>query len=225
MFRVKICGITNAEDAQQAISAGADAIGLNFYPHSRRFLDPRRAAFVKSLPNAAVKVGVFVNSPLAEVREIASSLGLDFVQLHGDESPEAVAELADLGVIRAFRLGAAGWKPCREYLDRCERLEAMPRAILIDAFRDGEYGGTGHSPDWSIVRQYREFEIKVPLILAGGLRPENVDEAIHTAQPDAVDTASGVESAPGKKESSKVTAFVAAALRAFDTRSPMTNVE
>ncbi|MGH7140408.1 MAG: phosphoribosylanthranilate isomerase, partial [Pirellulales bacterium] len=226
MFQVKICGITTAEGALAAFHAGADAIGLNFYPQSRRFLDPRRAATVTdALPNDVAKVGVFVNAPPSEVRQIARDLRLDFVQLHGDEPPETIAELADLAVIRAFRLADDGWKPCREYLNRCERLNAKPQAILIDAFHDGQYGGTGHSPDWSIVRRYREFDIDVPLVLAGGLRPENVAEAIHTAQPDAVDTASGVESAPGTKDSGKVTAFVAAALRAFDTRLPMTNDE
>ena len=212
MFRVKICGITTADDGAHAIRAGADAIGLNFYRGSRRCIEPERAASIaEALPPNAIKVGVFVNEPAADIRKIADALELDFIQLHGDEPPEVVAELSDLAVIRAFRLGVDGWDACREYLDRCRRLSSLPIAVLVDAFQQGEYGGTGESPDWSTVKKYRDLNLGVPLILAGGLTPENVSQAIAIAHPYGVDSASGVESAPGVKDKRKVAAFVAEA--------------
>jgi phosphoribosylanthranilate isomerase len=138
-------------------------------------------------------------------------LALDFVQLHGDEPPEFIAELEGLRVIRAFRLAAEGWQPWLRYLDRCRQLSALPCAILVDAHRKGEYGGTGQTPDWATVRLFHDSAVRLPLILAGGLTPHNVVEAIAATRPHGVDTASGVESHPGTKDGGKVSAFVAAA--------------
>jgi phosphoribosylanthranilate isomerase len=216
MFRVKICGITTPEDGAYAIRAGADAIGLNFYSGSRRCVDRQRAdQIIGALPSGAIKVGVFVNASAAEVHDTADALRLEFVQLHGDEPPEMLAELADLQVIRAFRFGPLGWDPCRSYLDCCDRLASLPCALLVDAYRQGEYGGTGEAPDWPTIRKHRELHLGLPLILAGGLRPDNVARAIAIAEPYSVDTASGVESSPGVKDHSKLASFVAAARRAF----------
>lgn len=213
---MKICGVTNPHDAIAAVAAGADAIGLNFFAGSRRYIFPQQAkAIVEPLPPVAKKVGVFVNASAAEIVEIASFVGLDMIQLHGDEPPELLAELIDLPVIRAFRLGAHGWDPCCHYFERCQARGAIPCAVLIDGFQKGEYGGTGTSPDWSVVGKYRGLGIGVPLVLAGGLTHENVAAAIAAVQPDAVDTASGVESAPGIKDAAKVAAFVTATRRAF----------
>jgi phosphoribosylanthranilate isomerase len=216
MFRVKICGITTPENGAQAIAAGADAIGLNFFRGSRRFVTLERAkAIAEALPPDAQAVGVFVNAPAAEIREIASAIPLNMIQLHGDEPVELVAELADLPIVRAFRLGEQGWEPCQRYLDRCRACGRVPSAVLVDAFQRDAYGGTGKSPNWATVRQYRELGLGVPLILAGGLTPDNVADAIKIASPDGVDTAGGVESAPGIKDANKVAAFVAAARAAL----------
>lgn len=216
MFRVKICGIRTPHDGMTAVAAGADAVGLNFFRGSRRFIEPRQAkAVVEPLPPIAKKVGVFVNASAVEIRQTASLVGLDIIQLHGDEPPETVAELADLPVIRAFRLGSLGWEPWCRYLDRCRQLGRLPSAVLVDAFQQGQYGGTGKSPDWTVVGQYRGLGTGIPLILAGGLTHENVAAAIAAVQPNGVDTASGVESAPGLKDAAKVAAFVTAARQAF----------
>lgn len=216
MFRVKICGITTPQDGAQAIAAGADAIGLNFYSGSRRFVTLDRAkAIVEVLPPEAQKIGVFVNASAAEIRKIASAVHLSMIQLHGDEPVELLAELDELPIVRAFLLGEQGWEPCRRYFDRCQARGKQPAAVLVDAFQKGEYGGTGQSPDWAVVSQYRDLRIDVPLILAGGLKSDNVAEAIKLARPDGVDTASGVESAPGAKDAGKVNAFVDAARAAL----------
>lgn len=216
MFRVKICGITHVQDGLQAVAAGADAVGLNFFTGSRRYVAPQIAReIVLSLPPGSKKVGVFVNAAADEVRELARLVGLDVIQLHGDEPPELIAELSDWPVVRAFRLDARGWEPCCQYIDRCQKHGALPSALLVDGFQTGEYGGTGTLPDWTIAAKYHEVGIGLPLLLAGGLRYENVAAAIAAVQPYGVDTASGVESSPGRKDAAKVAAFVAAARRAL----------
>jgi phosphoribosylanthranilate isomerase len=215
MIRIKICGITNVDDALLAADAGADAIGLNFYPRSPRFIDEEVAlAVVGALPAGVMKVGVFVNADAAEVRRIAEDLDLDLVQLHGDEPPEYLAGLADLRVIRAFRVGSAGTGPIAEHLDECRRLKCLPAMILVDAARKGQYGGTGQTVGCGLLASLRGKGWP-PLVLAGGLAPENVAEAIRQVRPAAVDTASGVESAPGRKDPDLVRRFVAAARGAF----------
>ena len=162
------------------------------------------------------KVGVFVNARAEEVRQTAERLNLDYVQLHGDEPPSMLGELAaGLRLIRAFRLGKPGWQPLVDYLDECRRFAAMPVAILADACRDGSYGGTGQAVDWALARQFHELELGIPLILAGGLTPQNVAEAIAAVSPAAVDTASGVESSPGCKDPAKVDTFIAASRAAM----------
>ena len=215
MFRVKICGITSAADAQTAVEAGADAIGLNFYPPSPRYVDLTQAeAIVHALPAGVAKVGVFVNSPSAEVRTFATRLKLDYVQIHGDEPPCFIAELSGLTTIRGIRCDS-NLQPLFDYLDECRGLGCSPQGLLVDTLRPGHFGGTGEPADWQAVSRARLRFAGLPMILAGGLKPTNVAEAIEIVRPAAVDTASGVESAPGKKSPQLIQAFVAAALAAF----------
>jgi len=155
MFRAKICGITSPLDAVTAARAGADAIGLNFYRPSPRFVGPDRAAeIVRAVPSGVVKVGVFVNASAQQVRDAFDRLRLDLVQLHGDEPPELLAELEGRPVMRAFRVGPAGLDPAMAYLAECRRLECVPRMVLVDAEVKGVYGGTGQVADWKALKQY-----------------------------------------------------------------------
>lgn len=209
MFQIKICGITSVADAQHAANAGADAIGLNFYSRSPRCLDLAAArSIVAALPSGFAKVGVFVNDELSRIARMADEMRLDFVQLHGDEPPAVLAQLRPRPLIRAFRLDAAGWRPIIEYIAACRNLDVLPAALLIDAHAPGLYGGTGQTVDWLTVRDRPEELAGLPIILAGGLTPENVAEAIAAARPWGVDTASGVESAPGVKDAGKIDGFV-----------------
>lgn len=216
MFRIKICGLTSVEDAQVVARAGADAIGLNFYPPSPRCVAREVAqAIVKTLPAAVVKVGLFVNPEAAVACRVFDDLGLDLLQLHGDERPEFLSELGDRPVMKVFRPGSAGLEPIAEYLAECGRRGCLPRLVLLDAFQPGAYGGTGQLADWPAALQYRNEGLRPPLVLAGGLTPENVARAIRATGVAAVDTASGVESAPGRKDPAAVAAFVRAAMDAL----------
>ncbi len=216
MFHVKICGISTIDDALVAARAGADAIGLNFVPESRRYIPHERARhIVEGLPPGIVKVGLFVNCPAQEVCRACDLLGLDLIQLHGDEPPEFIGKLAGRPVMRAFRLAGSDLTPVAEYLDACRRLECLPRLALLDAFCKDRYGGTGRTTDWSLAARYHEEVAIPPLVLAGGLNPSNVAEAIRAVRPVAVDTASGVESQPGCKDPQLVAGFVQEAWNAF----------
>ncbi len=225
MFRVKICGITSFEDALAVAEAGADAVGLNFYPKSARYLPPRAAeAVAAALPDNVIKVGLFVNAAEDEIRERFDRLGLDLIQLHGDEPPEFIARLGGRPVMRAFRVGAAGLGPVYDYIERTAELGCPLRAVLVDSFRKGSYGGTGQVADWATLAAYKAIPAAprggLPaLVLAGGLTPRNVAAAICTVRPAAVDTASGVESSPGKKDPAAVRAFVQAARAALTLKS------
>ena len=198
----------------------ADAIGLNFYPPSKRFVDLAKAqAIVAALAESKsglVTVGVFVNSDGEDILNASQTLGLDTVQLHGDESPDFLARLisaADdrgltLDYIRAIRTAPqndAAAMDLKEIESEISRwTDAGVGAILIDAAVAGDFGGTGKQVDWA---GFAKLSSPVPKILAGGLTPDNLDDAIKTAQPDAVDVASGVESEPGHKSASKTEAF------------------
>jgi phosphoribosylanthranilate isomerase len=204
MAHVKICGITRHEDAEQAAALGAWAIGFNFWPGSRRRVDPAVAAGIaRELRRKVEPVGVFVNPTLDEVVRIAEGVGLTHVQLHGDEGPSfctAVAERTGARVIKALGVGSGA--------DVRDAERFHTDFHMFDAAAGSAYGGTGRTFDWALVAQRRS---KVPLILSGGLTPENVAEGIAAVHPWGVDVASGVESAPGIKDPAKVEAFIAAA--------------
>ncbi len=217
MFRIKICGITDPGDALNASQAGADAVGMNFYGASPRFVDQSRAQQIRDvLPPGIIKVGVFVNAAAKEICRTFDELGLDLIQLHGDEGPEFLTRLGGRPVIRAFRLGAEGLQPIFDYLDRCKQLGCEAKLVLIDALVKGVYGGSGKTANWSVCAEYPRQERYPPLVLAGGLKPANVGEAIVQVRPAAVDTAGGVESSPGRKDPGAVKAFVDAAMQAFE---------
>lgn len=217
MFRIKICGITNSEDALAAVLAGADTLGFNFYPKSKRFVAPATAReIVTSLPKGVRSIGVFVNHSAAEICSLTAAVGLDGIQLHGDEPPTIVAQLpAHLLVVRAFRCGAAGLTPLKVHLENCRAAGRVPDAVLIDADAGAQFGGTGERADWDRVARERNMLAGTPLILAGGLTPANVAAAISVVRPDAVDVASGVEREPGLKDGRLVSDFISAARRGF----------
>lgn len=199
-FVVKICGITRPEDAVLACREGATAIGLNFWPGSKRFVDDARAVDILAAVAPGVsKVGVFVNASRDEV-EARLALGLDWVQLHGDERPGDWAHLPALRLVRALRV--------RERASLAEADGWDARYLLYDAATDG-YGGSGQLAPWAVLAGARR-----PFLLAGGLGPDNVAAAIAAVRPDGVDVASGVESSPGVKDAAKVAAFVRAATSA-----------
>lgn len=218
MFRIKICGVRSRQDVVAVAEAGADAIGFNFFPRSVRYISPRDASQIgANVPRGIAKVGVFVDCPIGELREIAFRVGLHWIQLHGDETPDVLAKLRPLNCIKAFRIDARGLEPVREFLVACEKLKVTPSAVLLDASQNGEYGGTGQTFDWKIAAEYRNLMPDVPpLVLSGGLTPENVAKAVETVRPAAVDVASGVEDEPGKKSPTKIKLFVAAAKAAYE---------
>ncbi len=213
MIRIKICGITSEKDAFAAVDAGADALGFVFFNQSSRYVAPETAAgIIKRLPPFVSAVGVFVNPPRPEVEEIVSKTGIGIIQLHGTES---VAEASgySLPVVKAFRFNAENPLPV---------ISDWPTtAVLVDTGVPNQWGGTGIALDW---RELRRQLLQQPpsaarkLILAGGLTPSNVAEAIETIQPAAVDVSSGVEASPGKKDSDKIKEFIYAA-RSVDHRN------
>lgn len=204
--RVKICGVTRWEDARLACDLGAAALGFNFYEKSPRATTPADAwAIIRRLPPFVASVGVFVNWKPAAVLSLARALRFAAVQLHGDESPAEIAEVAkEFPVIRAIRLRAGS---------RAIRIPrvAPVHAYLLDAAQTGQFGGTGRTVDWLAAKKASRTH---RIILAGGLAPANVAQAILAARPYAVDTASGVESRPGIKDAGKLREFFAEVARA-----------
>jgi phosphoribosylanthranilate isomerase len=198
MVRIKICGITNLDDARLAADLGADALGFIFYPKSPRYIAPEAAReIIAQLPPFVAAVGVFVNEEAAVVQGLAARVGLDWVQLHGHESPEYCRSLGRR-VIKGFRIQD------RDSLPPLAAYHGAAQALLLDTYKKGQVGGTGEIFDWHLARQAKPYG---RIILAGGLTPENVAQAIGTAQPDAVDVASGTEASPGKKDPEKLRTF------------------
>jgi phosphoribosylanthranilate isomerase len=205
MTRIKICGIRTIEHALAAADAGADAVGLVFYAGSARQVDVATARdIVRALPPFVTAVGLFVNETIANVRGISREVGLELVQLSGDETPEYAAALA-LPHFKALRVTDAN------ALVESARGFSQVRGILLDAYVPGSYGGTGMTLDWNTLAQ---LDLGVPLVLAGGLNPGNVGEAIRTVKPWAVDVSSGVEVRRGEKDSDLIRAFVRTAKQA-----------
>ena len=205
---IKVCGVRTVDAARDIVRCRPDAIGLNFFAKSPRSVDVETAAeIVRHLPEEVEPIGLFVNHPIDEVRQICEACGLSTVQLHGDETPEFAAELKPLRVLRAFRVGEEGLDDVERDLERYETLDVSLVGCLVDARIAGAYGGTGHRAPWDLLA--RHWPSSWPhLVLAGGLAPENVAEAIATVGPWGVDVASGVESAPGVKSPELVRQFV-----------------
>ena len=232
LFRIKICGVTTPADAALAAAAGADAVGLNFVPGSPRAIDPVQARDARAiLPPGVLAVGVFAGMPAREMLAVARLVGLDAIQLHGHlegegpatDPPARCHELAPAGLklIRAVRLEPDGLAGARRWIAAALAGGRGPELVIVDAgvprtAAGGALGGTGHRVDWKAL--VREPPLPMPIALAGGLTPENVAAAIQATGVVAVDTASGVESAPGRKDPDRVWAFVTAARAAFAGR-------
>jgi phosphoribosylanthranilate isomerase len=206
VVRVKICGVTNETDAVQAADFGADAIGLNFYSASPRFVATAVAQrILRVLPPFVEPVALFVNEPLASVYEALKALGpIRTVQWHGDD-PQPIGDPL-VRFVPAFAVSdRSSVARIDEYLARCQECQRLPAAILVDGHVAGEYGGTGQPAPWQLLADYRPL---VPLILAGGLTPDNIAQAVRLVRPYAVDVASGVESSPGRKDADKMRRFI-----------------
>jgi phosphoribosylanthranilate isomerase len=208
MAWIKICGVTTPGDAALAAACGADAVGLNFYPKSPRYLDAdRAAAIVRQLPPPVSAVGVFVIEPPQGIRAVTDTLRLSAIQTYNVPHPEI--DFSTILHIAAFRVeGPDTLSAITEYVRARQGSGRAPAAVLVDAFVPGEMGGTGRRAPWDLLAG---FDPGVPVILAGGLTPDNVADAIRTVRPAGVDVASGVESAPGVKDPGKVRAFIQAA--------------
>ena len=211
---IKICGVTTPDDVRLVGEAGADAIGFNFWSGSKRFVGSDPSEVIKQVPSGVLKFGVFVNASEADVLQAMNRHGLDFVQLHGDERPEAFTKIPRDRLVRALRIrNAQSFAAAREW---------SPAWFLFDAFVDG-YGGGGIVAPWGEIAAYAsappvdampagdgDISARRPFLLAGGLTPENVAQAIVATGADGVDVASGVERAPGRKDPARVRDFVAA---------------
>ena len=200
MTVVKICGITNLDDALAAVAAGADALGFNFYKPSPRYITPQHAReIIEQLPKSLLTVGVFVNEESPDVvRSIAGEAGIRALQLHGDESPEYCRELAGYYVIKTFAVS--------DTFDVATAKAYDVEAIMLDTKHNRLRGGTGRVFDWSVARQ---AALTIPkLFLAGGLSPENIENAVEIVRPFAVDACSALEDTPGKKNPERMRVFV-----------------
>ncbi|MBI5420432.1 MAG: phosphoribosylanthranilate isomerase [Deltaproteobacteria bacterium] len=205
MFRIKICGITSAKDASMAVACGADAIGINFYRGSRRYVAPEEAApIVAAVRGKATPVGVFVNELPEAIVEVCRLLGIEVVQLSGREPASHSASLPFRKIKTVHLREGSEHEAYRDY--PCE-------ALLLDAHLPGEFGGTGRVLDWEAIGGRKP---RKTWFLAGGLTPENVAAAIRLAGPDGVDVASGVENHPGRKDPEKVKRFIKNAKEGFD---------
>lgn len=200
--KIKICGITNLEDARFAAGALADYLGFIFYEKSPRYIEPGEAGAIINWIEGPEKVGVFVNQPLDDVNRIAKETGLDYVQLHGEESPE-YCELVEKPIIKVIHIE----EESVDYLlkHQVEKYTGVADFLLFDTKIDGLWGGTGKSFDWDILK---EMDLDIPFFLSGGLNSENIKEAIATVEPFAVDVSSGLEQKPGLKDFEKIETFM-----------------
>lgn len=198
MAKIKICGITNLDDARAAIDLGADALGFVFFKESPRNIPPKKAAAIMAkLPVFTTTVGVFVNTPREEIQKIADETGIHVIQLHGDESPESCC--LSRRVIKGIRVKSL------ESLDLLKRYQHLVSAFLLDTYAPHMPGGTGRAFNWDIAIEAKNFG---RIILAGGLTPENISEAVRRVKPYAVDVSSGVEREKGKKDHQKMRLFI-----------------
>lgn len=200
---LKICGVTLAEDAERLVELGIEALGANFWPQSKRYLDPAAAGFLRALQGKILRVGVFVNAGADLPRRLFEEGLIDLVQLHGDEKPEDARVFREAGIPFIKAIGVQGL----EDLARVRDYGAA--AILLDAHAPGLYGGTGQTIDWALARAFAAENPDLPLVLAGGITPANVAEAVAAVLPAALDVASGAELRPGVKDFVKVAALQA----------------
>lgn len=220
MFRVKICGVRLKQDLDSVESSGADAVGLNFYPPSIRYLDPRLDSTHQlslTAKNAnLLRVGVFVNETVASMTEVSQRVGLDAIQLHGDEPIEIASNLIYEGyrVIRAIKLPRTEMT-VNQIQEKAIAWSALGCHLILDADAGAAHGGSGKTLHWSSVRSWAEKHPDAKWTLAGGLKPENVAEAVAQSMATSVDTASGVECPKGVKNHDRVMAFAAASGLAF----------
>lgn len=231
---IKVCGINDLVAARAIAELRPDAVGLNFYEQSVRFVSPKKARkFAAHFPPETAVIGVFVNAPINVIRQAIEECGLIGVQLHGQGAEDVLAQLneldgadAPIGItteripasikrIRAFAVGLQGLAEVAETFNAFPKGRSVVDAFLVDAHVEGKHGGTGRQAPWSLLRSEYRTEKWPPLILAGGLRPENVAAAIETVRPWGVDVASGVESAPGIKDVDCVARFIQEARTAF----------
>ncbi len=199
MVQVKICGITRLADAQAAIASGADALGFVFAESPRKVSPQTAREITRQMPPFVTTVGVFVNERPSKIREIMNFCGLDLVQLHGHETATTCADLAPR-VIKAFRVQG------EETLAQIPPYKEHVRAILLDAYQKGVNGGTGKTFDWRLARKAKG--IGIPVVLSGGLGPENIREALERVNPSAIDISSGIESRPGIKDHEQMNRFM-----------------
>lgn len=201
---LKICGVTTREDAERLVALGVDALGVNFWPRSKRYLSPEDAVWLRDLEGTILRVGVFVNeAPGLPLRLIRDGL-LDVVQIHGDETPEDARPYLNAGVPFFKGIGVR----TKEDLERAADFRAS--AILLDAHAPGVYGGTGETFDWNAALDFKSRHPQLPIVLAGGIVPANAALAATTVRPSALDVASGAELSPGIKDFDKVAALLAA---------------
>jgi phosphoribosylanthranilate isomerase len=207
-MHIKICGLTNLDDALAALDAGADYLGFNFYPKSPRYVTPEACGRIRAelsrRGSRATSVGVFVNNPIAEVATLLDTCGLDLAQLHGDERAEHLTVLWG----RAFKVVRNPGALDDAEAQALSVFSPGQPALMVDALAPNLYGGSGQLADWQAAAR---LAARYPLFLAGGLNPANVGAAIEQVNPWGVDVASGVEAAPGQKDHAKMRAFVAAA--------------
>lgn len=204
---LKICGVTTAADAARLAELGVDALGANFWPKSKRYLDPVTAGFLRDLNGRILRVGVFVNAATDLPVSLFKEGLIDVVQLHGDEPESDIPLIQEHGipVIRALSVDEDGALPPVD--------EFQAEAVLLDAHAPGVYGGTGKTIDWAAAGGFVDHHPGLPVILAGGITPDNADDALRTVRPAAIDIASGAESAPGIKDFQKVESLLATVRR------------
>jgi phosphoribosylanthranilate isomerase len=204
MLRIKICGLTTPQDARAAIEFGADALGFNFFRGSKRYVGSE-ADWIGELPEAVEKIAIVVNPTLAEAKGLAGALGIAALQLHGTESPEFCRRLKEQGIRFEKAIPVSG----PDSLVGCP--DFFTRTVLLDSHGAGELGGTGRTFPWEIARSFIARYPALQIILAGGLTPDNVAEAVTLVRPFGVDVTTGVEAAPGRKNHDRLRAFIAAA--------------
>jgi phosphoribosylanthranilate isomerase len=211
---LKICGVTRAADAEELAALGVDALGANFWPKSKRFLDPAKADFLKPLAGKILRVGVFVNADFEETKALYEKGFIDAVQLHGDETIDDARPYVEAGIPFIKAIGVRG------LADLTQATAFGARALLLDAHAPGVYGGTGEVIDWTLARLYALKNHSLPVILAGGITPTNAAQALRAVRPAAIDIASGAEIEPGVKDFHKVRELLKACREVDDGTDP-----